>query len=275
MAYVGRIISLPPPSLDKFRQLAPRESDVTMPLRPAPPAVSVMIESILPSPLNKHHLTKGLQHPDGMVRHMTAVTLARGLQKLEVVQKLLKDIGDEVEKQPSGSTENVWSRARRELEMEARRRVPDVLVVISFAQKAAQLAPAEPETDEEKSLVAKSSLLTESALRLFGLYYRTLPSIAGEAKFDIGRLLVSSSSAKAEKKERQAMKTGSVVDDTGSMASFGTAGTAGMGGGFGQSRGEVRGFEALSQVHVLELLGQVRDWSWANKAGECLHSSVV
>lgn len=239
-----------------------------MPPRAVPPVLSTVIESILPSPLTKAHLTKGLQHADGLVRHMTALTLARALQKLETVQELLLKVEAEAEKEPSGSGENVWARYRRELELEARRRAPEVVIVIGFAQKAAQIAPAEPETDEEKSLHAKSSLLTESALRLFGLYYRTMPSIAAEAKFDIGRLLVSSSSAKAEKRERKEMRSGSVMDDTGSLASFGTAGTAGMGGGFGYSRGEVKGFEALSQVHVLQLLGAVEDWNWSNKAGK-------
>jgi nucleolar pre-ribosomal-associated protein 1 len=52
------------------------------------------------------------------------------------------------------------------------------------------------------------------------------------------------------------------------MASFGTAGTAGMGGGFGYSRGEVTGFDALSQVHVLALLRDVKEWDWARKAGK-------
>jgi nucleolar pre-ribosomal-associated protein 1 len=64
------------------------------------------------------------------------------------------------------------------------------------------------------------------------------------------------------------VKSGSVVDDSGSIASFGTAGTAGMGGGFGYSRGEVAGFDALSQVHVLALLRDVKEWDWARKAGK-------
>jgi nucleolar pre-ribosomal-associated protein 1 len=146
--------------------------------------------------------------------------------------------------------------------------------VITFAQQSAQLAPAEADTEEEQALLAKSTMLTESALRLFGLYYRTLPSLAGEAKFDVGRLLVSSSSAKAEKKQRNMMKSGSVADgDSGSIASFGTAGTAGMGGGFGYARGEVRGFDALSQVHVLALLRDVKEWDWARKAGMSVHVS--
>lgn len=200
---------------------------------------------------------------------MTAVTLARGLQKLQVVQRLLGEIEAEMADKPSSSQEGSWSRVRRELEFEARRRVPEVLVVIAFAQQSAQLAPAEAESEEDKALLAKSTMLTESALRLFGLYYRTLPSLAGEAKFDVGRLLVSSSSAKAEKKQRNMARSGSVADgDSGSIASFGTAGTAGMGGGFGYARGEVQGFDALSQVHVLALLRDVKEWDWARKAGE-------
>jgi nucleolar pre-ribosomal-associated protein 1 len=275
MAFIGGIISLPPPIMSTFRLPAPRGSEAIMPFRTDPPAVSTIIESILPSPLHKNFLTKGLQHPDSLVRHMTAITLARGLQKLQVVQQLLADIAAEIDDEPSSSKESPWSRVRRELEFEARRRVPEVIVVINFAQQSAQLAPAETETEEEQALAAKSTLLTESALRLFGLLYRTLPSIAAEAKFDVGRLLVSSSSAKAEKRERMSVKSGSVVDDSGSIASFGTAGTAGMGGGFGYSRGEVAGFDALSQVHVLALLRDVKEWDWARKAGKFSSASSL
>jgi nucleolar pre-ribosomal-associated protein 1 len=39
-----------------------------------------------------------------------------------------------------------------------------------------------------------------------------------------------------------------------------------MGGGFGHSRGDVEGFEALSQLHVLRLLAEVAGWNWTNKA---------
>jgi nucleolar pre-ribosomal-associated protein 1 len=241
MAYVGRIISLPPPSMSTFRQPLPRGSDIEVaPPRLTPPTVETVVESILPSPLTKQHVTKGLQHPDGLVQYLTALTLARGLQKLDIVQRLFRDIESEMGSQPSTSAtsaENPWAARRRELEMECRRRVPDLQVLIGFAQKSATLAPAEPETDEDHALVAKSAMITEAALRLFGLYHRTLPSLAQEVRFDVGRLLVSSSSNKAERRERQqakADKAGSVIGgETGSVASVGTAGTAGMGGGFG------------------------------------------
>ncbi|WVQ93728.1 hypothetical protein IAU59_000805 [Kwoniella sp. CBS 9459] len=267
MAYVGRIISLPAPPLSTFRQPVSHGADPTgAPFRVHPPAVSTMIESILPSPLTKAHLMKGLQHTDALVQHVTAITLARGLQKLALVQELLMLIEKEVGDEPSTSQENLWTRRRRELELEVRKRIPELSVIIAFAQKAATMAPAEAETDAEIALATKSVMLTEVALRIFGLCNKTLPSMATEMKFDPGRLLVSASSASAEKRARREAREGSVISDSGSVASVGTMGTAGMGGGFGQARGDVEGFEALSQLHVLELLGEVRDWNWMNKA---------
>lgn len=274
MAHLGRIISLPPPAKATFQHTLPGATDSDpSPFRSNPPSVSTIVESVLPSPLTNLHLTKGLQHSDGLVQHVTALTLARALEKLELVQKLFRDIEAELEAEPGSSAESPWARRSRELEMECRKRVPDVLVVIAFAQKSATLARVNPDSADEpdQALLAKSTMLTESALRLFELYYQALPSIPSEVKFDIGKLLVSASSAKAERREWREARAGSVISDTGSVRSVGTVGTAGMGGGFGHARGDVIGFEALSQAHVLSLLSQVREWNWSGKAGMSLY----
>ncbi|OXG21306.1 nucleolar pre-ribosomal-associated protein 1 [Cryptococcus neoformans Tu259-1] len=279
MSYVGRIISLPVPPLQTFRQTAPAGTDPSLsPFRTEPPQASTIVESVLPAPFTKAHLMKGLQHAEGIVQHMTAITLSRALAKLGQVQELFSFI--ETELYPNGQPDNPWARRQRELEMEVRKRLPELAVIVAFAQKSAQLAPAEPDPDseEDRALVTKSAMLTELALRIFSLCNRILPSMASELKFDVGRLLVSSSSAKQEKKEKQQAREGSVIgDDAQSVKSIGTVGskgTIGMRGGFGQSRGEVEGFEALSQVHVLELLGEVRDWHWSNKAAGSQYTYV-
>ena len=247
--------------------MAAKGSDPSsMPPHSSPPPISTMIESILPSPLTKVHLSKGLQHSHELVQHLTAQTLARALQKLRVVQDHLRTIEGELE-DPMGS-DNAWSRSRYELEMEARRRVPDVLVVIAFAQKSATLARVADDEEPDPPAVARSAMLTESALRLLGLYHHTLPSITQEMKFDVGKLLVSSSSVKAERRAKKEHRAGSVISDAGSVASVGTMGTAGMGGGFGQDRGDVEELEALSQAHVLTLLGAAEGWQWSKKAGK-------
>lgn len=270
MAFIGRVIALPLPPRSKFNQLAPRGTDASsMPPRALPPAVNIIVESVLPSPMTKAHLSKGLQHANPLVQHVTALALARGLQKLSSVQRLFADIAAELDEETDGP----WTTRSRELEAECRRRVPEVPVIIAFAQKSATMArPASDDEDEEiePALAARSAMLTESALRLFGLYHSTLPSLAGEARFDVGKLLVSASSANAERRARREAREGSVVSDSGSVGSVGTVGTIGMGGGFGHARGNVEGFEALSQLHVLRLLSDVRDWSWTNKACKLL-----
>ncbi|BEJ10826.1 hypothetical protein CspHIS471_0102480 [Cutaneotrichosporon sp. HIS471] len=267
MAYVGRVISLPLPAREKFNQPAPRGTSASsMPPRAAPPAVTTVVESVLPSPMTKQHVMKGLQHSSHLIQHVTALALARGLQKLSTVQALYASIADEL----GENSEGAWRAGARELEAECRRRVPEVSTLIEFAQKSATMARPPPDADEdwepEPSAAARSAMLTETALRLFGLYHSTLPSLAGEAKFDVGRLLVSASSKNQERRARREAREGSVVSDSGSVISIGTVGTVGMGGGFGHSRGDVEGFEALSQLHVLRLLSEVSGWNWTNKA---------
>lgn len=275
MAFLGHVIALPLPPSETFRiptgaiTFGGTQETVA---KTTPPAIQVVLEAVLPSPLTKQHISKGLQHGVGLVQHQTALTLARSLQKLLIVQDLFARLGKEVrgDMDDGHVIDDPWSRSLRELEMEARKRVPEVPVIIAFAQKSAAsqaLQASLEETDEAEK--CKATLLTESALRLFRLYYLALPNLATEFKFDVGKLLVSSSSAKQEAAARRMAREGSVIDDSGSVASFGTVGSAGMGGGFGQSRGDVEGMDALSQIHVLELLASARDWDWTTKAGTC------
>nr|ODN91496.1 hypothetical protein L204_05480 [Cryptococcus depauperatus CBS 7855] len=268
MAYVGRIVSLPPPDLNTFRQPALTGSDRSLsPFRLEPPQTAIIVESILPAPLTKSHLMKGLQHTYHLVQHMTALVLSYALIKLSKVLEVFRYI--EMELYGANSFgDNSWAKGIRALEVEIRKRMPELGVIVAFAQKSVTLAPAEPETEEELALATRSAMLTELALRLFALCNHTLPSMASEMRFDPGRLLVSSS-AKAEKREARAAREGSVLSDSGSVKSVGTvgsAGTAGMGGGFGSGKGNVKGWEALCQVHVVSLLGEVTNWDWSKKA---------
>jgi nucleolar pre-ribosomal-associated protein 1 len=277
MALLGHVISLPVPPNDSFHVftgLTKADGTKETVAKANPPSLQVIIEAILPSPLTKQHLSKGLQHNVGLVQHETALTLARSLQKLLTVKATFAAISREMRLDMGGEQfDDTWSKCLRELEMETRKRVPEVPVIIAFAQKSAASQALQASLEEaDEGEKAKANLLTEAALRLFRLYYRALPNMAAEFRFDVGKLLVSSSSAKQEAAARKMAREGSVIDDSGSVASFGTVGSAGMGGGFGQSRGDVTEFDALSQVHVLELLASVREWDWTAKAGECLNS---
>lgn len=127
-----------------------------------------------------------------------------------------------------------------------RKRVPDVQTVVGFAMAAAKTASAA--TTEEES--TRAAVLTEAALRLLSLYHLTLPALVAEAKFDVGKLLVPGGEKGKGKEE---------VDAVG-----------GTGDGWGFARSNVFGVEALTQLHVLRLVGEGGEFAWGGRAGESL-----
>jgi nucleolar pre-ribosomal-associated protein 1 len=122
-----------------------------------------------------------------------------------------------------------------------RKRVPDLGTVVGFAMAAAKGSSGVGSSEVEKS---RRAVLTEAALRLLSLYHLTLPSLVAEGKFDAGKLLVP-----AEEKGK----------------GKGAATEAGDGWGF--ARAELKGVDALSQLHVLRLVGEGGDFVWGGKAG--------
>lgn len=273
MAFIGHVMSAPLPRDETFKvSIGPVKQDKTrdMVLKDTPPSVQVIVEAILPSPLMKAYLAKGLASAaPGLVQHTVALSLARALQKFLKVKALFGKFAKEYRGEgTSDEVDDPWSKRIRELELEMRKRAPDVEVILAFAQHSAASQALQASAEEaDEGAKARAELLTESALRLFDLYYKALPSVVAEVKFDVGKLLVTSSSAKQEQLARKQAREGSVADDVGSLASVGTAGTIGMGGGFGQGRGDVKDFDALSQIHMLEMLSSVKEWDWMKKAG--------
>jgi nucleolar pre-ribosomal-associated protein 1 len=139
--------------------------------RPTPPPLSSIIENILPSVNIKNHFSKGLQSSaKGLVQHCTALALSKCLLKLRDVGNIFRTIMQSLEE---NEVEGQWSKRLTELTREARRRVPDFQVIVSFAHQQ------------------KGELLAESAMRLLWLYHECLPDLVSEAKFDVGKLLVN------------------------------------------------------------------------------------
>ncbi|KAG1766782.1 ribosome 60S biogenesis N-terminal-domain-containing protein, partial [Suillus occidentalis] len=141
--------------------------------QPDPPPLSAILESILPSVSTKMHFSKGLQSMSHLVQHCTAIALARCLTKLSYVFRAFHDVESALEEDESGQ----WTRRRREVEREARRRVPEFQVVVAFSQM---------KVDAKE---VKLALLGESAQRLLWLYHLCFPQMVAEARFDVGKLL--------------------------------------------------------------------------------------
>ncbi|KAF9415620.1 hypothetical protein BGZ94_010452 [Podila epigama] len=72
-----------------------------------PPPVSTMIENILPTPANRTILSKGLQHSSMLVRYFTIIELAAAFQKTEaviaVMQSAIRSLANDVEDLPNAN----------------------------------------------------------------------------------------------------------------------------------------------------------------------------
>ena len=84
ISFIGRIVSLPLPEEVTFR--------TGKCVKAQPPSVQAVVEAVIPSLLGKQHLSKGLQHSSPLVQHLTALTLARALQKFVTTREFLSGL---------------------------------------------------------------------------------------------------------------------------------------------------------------------------------------
>ena len=124
------------------------------------PPVSIIIENILPQPLTQKSLTRCLNQSSTLVTFFAANILAIAFQKLEIVLEHLRS-----GVQPTAE----FDQAQSKLKAEFCRRCPEL------KQAIAAFRGCSP----------KSVILKDSLLRLSALYYKIVPQIALDAKFDI------------------------------------------------------------------------------------------
>ncbi|KAF8073491.1 ribosome 60S biogenesis N-terminal-domain-containing protein [Lyophyllum atratum] len=237
IAFFGSVISLHVPS--SFFYLP----NTTL-YRPAPPPLSNIIENIVPSVNTKAHLSKGLQSPSGLVQHCTAVALAKCLAKYEAFLAVFRHIETALQENEG---DGQWSKTRRDVEREVRRRVPDFQVVVAFSQQKFNDPPtAPPGAHAPQPNPIRAALLAESADRLLWMYQRCLPLVVAEARFDVGKLLQNFSA------ETQAVKT---QDASASDAA--------------------PRLHAVRQLHVLRLLKDSDQFGWSGKIGSTSQSYLA
>ncbi|OBZ71823.1 Uncharacterized protein C14G10.02 [Grifola frondosa] len=237
IAFFGSVISMPVP-MESF--YLPEGSSVSL-YQPVPPPLSTIIDNILPSMNIKIHLSRGLQSPSPLVQHCTALALVKSLLKYEAVMRAF----DQVEKALEEDEDGQWSKRRREVVREVRKRVPDFQVIVGFSQKLNELAhstlggAAAPNVPVQAANPGRTALLLESAHRLLWLYHLLLPSVVAEARFDAGKLLQG-------------------LDDISSPTDIAKT-TAGL--------------DALRQLHVLRLLKDSEQFTWSGKTAS-KHSNL-
>ncbi|KAF5371492.1 hypothetical protein D9615_009605 [Tricholomella constricta] len=237
IAFFGSVISIPVPT-SSFH--LPSTTTTTTLYNPTPPPLSTILENIFPSSVNtKAHFSKGLQSPSGLVQHCTAIALAKCLAKYEEVLAVFRGIEGAL---GEDEAEGQWCKRRRDVEREARRRVPDFQVVVAFSQL--KFAMGEKAAGEKKPLnnPTRAALLAESAQRLLWMYHCCLQGVVKEARFDVGKLLLG---AEAEEKAEK--------DDSDSATRL----------------------RVVRQLHVLRLLKDSDQFVWSGKMGSTSQSYLA
>ena len=228
IAFFGNIISLPVPEASFYLPRSPL-------YLPTPPPLPAFVENIFPSVNTKAHFSRGILSASPLVQHCTAIALSKCLLKYSEVLKVMHKIEGELEE---GESNGQWKKRRTELELEARRRVPDFQVVISFSQKAGEGAQSGRQHAVATAIPpsnVRMAMLAESSTRLLWLYHLCFPSLVAEVRFDVGKLLQSSFDNEVE------------TDDI---------------------AGPTSGLDTLRRLHVLRLLRESDQFLWFSKSGE-------
>jgi nucleolar pre-ribosomal-associated protein 1 len=129
--------------------------------RDHPPPVPVLMNSILPQPLNQQVLTKCLNHNSDLIQLFAIRVLIVALQKLQAVLQELNNAS-------ATRSSKQWEQTAKRLISEVSRRCPPIRTVF--------LALKKPGLKDMKR---------ESITRLLRLYYEATPQVALQEKFDV------------------------------------------------------------------------------------------
>ncbi|OCL14143.1 hypothetical protein AOQ84DRAFT_309448 [Glonium stellatum] len=126
-----------------------------------PPPTPIVIESVLPQPLSQKVLTRCLNQTSELVTFFAVRILTVAFQKLEHVLKEFK--------RASADGSSLWEQASQRLVTEFCQRCPQMSVAMSAFRNTS----------------ANNIMQREAVTRLLALYYRIVPQIALNEKFDI------------------------------------------------------------------------------------------
>ena len=131
----------------------------------SPPPVSIVVESILPRPLDRQTLTKCVRSKDALVVMSVARLMTEALHKLQTVVKQFRDAADSTE---------LWQQACDRLTDRVAVRSPQ------FQDFIAALQQLPEDSDQVRSGI----------LECITTYLEAIPKSAASAKFDVGPLLM-------------------------------------------------------------------------------------
>ncbi len=142
VAFFGRVIGLELPSfrnakVEHLESLDESTKNTIIPqghrlFASEPPPLSIILANVLPGPLHRFLFSQGLNSSDRLVRYSTCALLCRCLDRMVQFRSVCLAAISELDEDENGP----WRRRLDALEMEARRRIPDISIVIQILQVA-------------------------------------------------------------------------------------------------------------------------------------------
>ncbi|KAF2188316.1 hypothetical protein K469DRAFT_661021 [Zopfia rhizophila CBS 207.26] len=127
-----------------------------------PPSISVVIQSVLPQPLNQQVLTKCLNHSSDLVNFFAIRVLIVAFHKLRAILQEFKNAA-------LSRSSKSWEQASKRLVTEFCQRCPQMkTVILAFRRPSFQ-----------------KGMMREAITRLLRLYYEITPQVALQEKFDV------------------------------------------------------------------------------------------
>ncbi|GAC93665.1 hypothetical protein PHSY_001230 [Pseudozyma hubeiensis SY62] len=289
VAFFGRVVGLELPSfrIAKVEHLETQHDSASAALTPhshrafaaQPPPMSSIVANILPGPFYRSLFSQGLNNADQLVQYSTCALLSRCLDRMVRFRQVCTSAISDLDEDENGP----WRRRLEALELEARRRIPDISVVIQILQVVTSRPSVKGKSNEASADVTLGSadstpvsekdrmISTEAALRLLSLYYQAVPSSAFDARFNAGKLLTnafvhSSEVASIEGPDEDT----NMLDDTedgSKKAVDGTTSDNTEDEEDAEDAGEID-LQALCQVHTLRILShsaRVSSFDWTVK----------
>lgn len=148
-----------------------------------PPPTSIVLESLLPQPLSQKVLTRCLNQNDKLISYFAVRLLCVAFTKFQDALMMYHEAAE--------TSSPVWNQAAKNLADEFCQRCPSIKDVISTFRN-----------------VSNTDLLQREAItRLLVLYFRAVPQVALDAKFDVSAALADALLALDEDQETRILRS--------------------------------------------------------------------
>lgn len=156
-----------------------------------PPVANTILDSILPNAFGRAVSSRGLKHASPLVTYVTMLVLSAAFIKYgQVQQALSKAIASLEEGNADAAAIKSWRKCLKEVQEELRRRMPDILTVITVYQESSSDKDNKQEKEQEDDITTQRQMLQDAAFRLIRYFQQYLPEAMMESMVDPSNFII-------------------------------------------------------------------------------------